>query len=149
MAGVGRNNLCSIAMDLDPGEPSGRAPGNDPGAKVKAWLAARLGPDGMKEFEQFMASLGDEGQDEVDVRETGEGSGPGTKRRDAGDPAEDDDPDVPNATSMHGTGPQSLRGKRVSVQGYPGAQDARRWANDQARYESRWPMAHGEGDDRR
>jgi hypothetical protein len=144
---INRRAIRGMARDALEVPQTEAAPGAGPAAKVKAWLAARLSRSDMQEFEQFMASLTGEGQDEVDVRETGEGPGPGSKRREAGDPyarAEDDDPDIPAGLREIARGPWDKRGRRVpisgtgrAVAGDGGAEHLRRQRQDQADAASR------------
>jgi hypothetical protein len=105
------------------------APNASPAAKVKAWLRQNLPPEKVQEFEQFMASLMDEGQDEEiepGERQTGEGRGSGTRTRDRGDVGEDDQPgDVPNSRAMQAQGPTDARRRNAPISGYPGALDRR------------------------
>jgi hypothetical protein len=140
MAAVGKNNLCSLAYDGSwdtETSPPDRPAGGSPAEKVKAWLRQNLPPEKVQELEAFMASLQGEGQDEVDVRGTGEGWGAGSARREAGDPVgEDEDGDVPDVRWMRGAGPASLRGKRVPI--YPNAGNVAQ-ALDQMRRTHIWP----------
>jgi hypothetical protein len=103
MAGVGKNNLCSLAFDGLETEtsPPDRAPGNDPASAVKQWLRQNLGPAKLAEFERFMQSMMD-------------------------DEGEDEEPDIiPSGPRVQAKGAWNINGRRASVEGNPQALDAR------------------------
>jgi hypothetical protein len=155
MSGFARNNLCAMdgltGQPIDPRDVPNSPVGGGPAERIKSFLAQRLTPSDLREFEALIATLqggevGAEGEGDDEegqevahpVRTTGPiGVVPGTRMRDRGDPVgEDDDLGVLTAR-----GPTDARGRRVPVSGLPkGALDRRRaqaMANDQVRREAR------------
>jgi hypothetical protein len=171
MAAYGRNNLCAMdgltGQPIDPRDVPNSPVGGGSAERIKSFLAQRLTPSDLREFEALIAVLqgapvGTEGGEEAEddegqevahpVRTTGPiGVVPGTRMRDRGDPVgEDDDLGVLTAR-----GPTDARGRRVSVD-RSGVRRAQQMAHDEVargrrlasharaaaatrEYEQRWP----------